>query len=472
MHPALGLPEVVGLVLDLFDPVDEKPSLSPLYNSLFVNKLFNHEATRIMWSANFDSDRAYLLNNLARKDVARAQFYANFIRVMEIYPRNGENVTELCHLAYPRLQKVLVYEYSHIEYPPHAYADEICKHLAQPSLLHYELHEGPAITDDVLAALTQHCPKLQSLRLKSSGHDSATAEGLVYLISALHYIHSFIFQGAFAGILTSKSFQAFAQHPRLKSLALPLIEDDWLHALQELDRTGAVFPELIELRTQISCSGLELLLRYAPKLEILIIYPQVVATHSLLAVASGFVNLVELHVEFSPGSTINGTDLINLTRSCPKLVSLVVGGVGDSKPSVKNLTDDTIVEMARLLPDLTAFHLICEPRDILSWSALRALGEHCLKLERCCLSGAIDWKIAVANDAMFPSLTRLTVMHASKNTTSLEEMDGLAGKLANMMPQLRFFDGPAHSVVDHELAVRLDPLLQQRLQADGESKSY
>src|SRR3954463_16500766 len=85
MHDLFRTPEIVAAILTA-DTVE--PAL--LQNCLRVNRLFSHEATRILWETcgkGLDLSHLYrkeptvhALARIASRDASRAQYYANYIR--------------------------------------------------------------------------------------------------------------------------------------------------------------------------------------------------------------------------------------------------------------------------------------------------------------------------------------------------------------------------------------------------------
>lgn len=98
MHDLLCSPELVGSILAAAairspDTIDHVL----LQNCLRVNRLFSHEATRILWKRcgtgfpySYSEPTVHALANIATQDISRAQYHANYIRELR-FVRHGED---------------------------------------------------------------------------------------------------------------------------------------------------------------------------------------------------------------------------------------------------------------------------------------------------------------------------------------------------------------------------------------------
>ena len=96
MHRALLLPEIVSTILHV-----EAKSPGFLFKCLFINKLFSHEATRILWrgcgvrynsaTAGHATPDITDLAKIVQIDRSRAQYYADFIHILWFDEEGEEN---------------------------------------------------------------------------------------------------------------------------------------------------------------------------------------------------------------------------------------------------------------------------------------------------------------------------------------------------------------------------------------------
>ena len=145
---------------------------------------------------------------------------------------------------------------------------------------------------------------------------------------------------------------------------------------------------------------------------------------------------------------IDGETLVQLARHCPRLISIMVGGVAQHliAPTV---SDSEIEEVVRTLPNLEEFHFEADDTRLTENSILQ-FGQHCKELRSLIISGGPDY-VELANSGpagLFPKLKNFVLKYYPRNsvrlqsfrTLSNEELIATAGRIARMMPECESFE--------------------------------
>ncbi|KAH8669650.1 hypothetical protein BGZ60DRAFT_407998 [Tricladium varicosporioides] len=457
MHRALLLPEIITIILQA-----EASSPTYLYTCLFINKLFSLEASRILWEGcgtDYSSWQAGhvtpTIKNLAKvitHNTQRAQFYANFIRILRFRDEGEENEfidearfhKELSCLQFPHLEEVSLYESGNAT---SMNTGEVVIYYAQPNVKFFTLRQGSKLSDSFLKTLSGSCPRLRSLTLRECTDNSVSEEGLVQFLDKSTFLDALDIRTGLDEAWSYKAFEAITKYRDLNFLCIPDIQNEWVGSLRHAGPIPA-FPNLIHLYAGASDEGLECLARYAPNLKTLAIYLQNLApSHRILSSASHFTHLKDLSVQFGPGSSISGQDLLLVVQKCPNLAELSVGENEGSRPSGSSINDSIIDSIAKNMLNMKQLTLVFDRPDLLTWQSIASFARYCKQLEMLKLSCNFTWEEAItgAQEGMFPILWALEVIFDDNNRRKeiaegdQENINTHAARFASIAPKMTSF---------------------------------
>lgn len=455
MHRALLLPEIVATILQT-----GKSTPGLLFNSLFFNKLFFREASRILWygcGADWNSAAGHVtpdIRHLARivqQDVQRAQIYANLIHVLQ-FRDEGEETNfkgearwhpQLAQVQFPNLEQLDLF-YS--ENAGCRNTGDVVLHYAQSNMKRLSLHEGSNLSDAFLDTLSRQCPKLRWLILRPITDSEVTEDGLVRFLEKTTSLEWLDIRRDFKHVWTQEAFEAISTYQNLALLVILEVKDAWITALNRI-KTVSVFPKMTYLYTSVSDSGLEELHHFMPNLQVLTLHnSELPPSHHILSAASKFTLLKKLKIQLAEDSSITGQELVQLAENCPGLKELYIAE--DQAPTIPSATDITnplIDTFARNLPALQELYLIFKAPDPLTFASLRSLGRHCPDLALLTLSCNVAWDEVqdMSPEVVFPKLWYLK-LHPNGNQLDLgleaeEAIQGVAKKIAAIVPKIMDF---------------------------------
>lgn len=392
MHELFSIREIVAAIL-VTDTVEQ----ALLRNCLQVNRLFSHEATRILWDrcgTDFPISHSrhkrprptvHALANIAARNVSRAQYYANCIRELR-FVRSREdwpNITErkhwhdhLLNLHFPNLESFTVNGCTKDD------SKLVTLKTTEPF---YDFHSPDRV--GIFWHVLRSSPKLKTLDLALDEPDffeDVEEEAIAFIKStpALSSLSlSFVYHDG-------KDFPNNIWKPDvLSSLAtLPAfhkLEGQNLSAkfLQNLPEGS--FPALKELATGYA-GALAILPSLFPNLSVL----QLELSEPIIEGLGRLVDLsclTYLDLTFAEDSTFSGLDLIALAHGCPCLTTVNLPSpsvlrMEDPCPRGQDINDATIEVFARALPNLNTFCIGLEDRSALTHQAIISLARHCPEL--------------------------------------------------------------------------------------------
>jgi hypothetical protein len=402
MHRALLLPEIVTTIVRAGKT---EPDL--LYNCLFVNKLFSVEACRILWKGCYGifgvghvtpkiSD---LANMVLRQDIGpkRAQFYANFIRVL-VFQENdtGEDDDtddaqwhpQLRHLRFPVLEDLNIWKTKSSE---ELNTEENILHYVHTGLRDLRVDASGPLSDFFLDELSRLSPRLQQLDIDFK-NVTITKEGLARFLQKMSHLEG-IHVAALEKCWSAESFAAVARYERLKLLHVPATQDTWFDALGS-DPKSNMFPALKYLYClNTTGKALRRLNDINPRLEAIHVYNgSLEGAEDVLLTAARFPLLTNFRYQSGIGAHITGFNLLKLARGCRSLTSLSIGQDQAQPPSGIDITDSVVYSLAQSLPFLKESILLFEATNRPSIaSVLIAFSQHCPTLNRLEISCGSDW---------------------------------------------------------------------------------
>jgi hypothetical protein len=255
---------------------------------------------------------------------------------------------------------------------------------------------------------------------------------------------------SFRNCWSQNAFLPISRYLNLNFLSILDIEDSWVVALDEYSKMASSFIALKYLYTGLSTAALSKLHKHTPNLTGITLLLESFSPseiQNILLSASKFHENEFLQIKFPPWAIIEGADLINLGRNCPNLQSILLGDEQRFHPKAQGISDSAIETLARSMPQLENLYMPFDPRDTLTFKALRSLGRHCPNLQRLTLSADIDWSECVSGlmDILFPKLWKLTLWTSSApalqfNDPGQETIETWASHLGDMMPKLTHFE--------------------------------
>jgi len=441
MHPALLLPEIVATILANGATL---PGL--LYTALTINKLFFNEAARLLWyqcgirgsgvgSTGRVTPGIRHLVAIIERDVGRAQIYANLIHVLVFgYEPEGNSYfganrwhPQLSQMQFPRLDTASFF----------ALGAYILHYARGLRTLHVAGREE--VPGGWLDRLSEQCPSLKSLSLQVYRTSSVDQESFCQFLERSQSLE-YLDVAKMSSHWNSRTLRTASLYPHLSRLECPLVLSDWL------DTSISGFTSLKSLTTTISDEALELLHRITPDLTFLRL---MTASEHILCSASMFTRLKSLDV-IVPENGIYSQDLLQLAKSCPNLVEVIIGSERPMGPS-SAISDEVMNSFALHLPNLKEVQLAYETRYTgLTIASLYSFGKHCPKLQRLQLPMKFDWHSMAQNvhdrTVVSKSLTNLTFSlgdgHVRLEDCSVEDQkqaENMATSLAHALPALLSF---------------------------------
>jgi hypothetical protein len=453
MHQALLLPEIVATILQ-----SEKSSEGFLFTTLFINKLFFEETARILWEgcgtryfANWVEHVTPDIRHLAsivQQDVKRAQIYADFIHVLyfECDSQHDDDFTPeakwhpmLTKLDYPMLEEVAFYPAGEESTLLNTGAN--IKHYAQPNVSKFQVQSSSAISNELLEALSERCPRLRQFDLRvSEEHNAITPEALHQFLKRVPSLEVLDIPSLNWSV---ESFHEVSQFQKLELMNCPPIHNEWVSQLT------SGFPNLTGLYTSISHDTLERLQHIVPGMKNLRIQPVHPSGH-LLEAASKFEHLGSLVLVPPPEAesswSISGAEIVLLAQNCSNLTELSIAAEEDSnRPAISGLTDATMDTAARSFKNLKTLILQYHNDVPLTFTSLQSFGKYCPNLECLEITCTVDWNYIAGNDlgTLFPNLWSMELtLHP--NQVSLEvfgdtEDQPLAKIITDFAPKLNNF---------------------------------
>lgn len=449
MHRALLLPEIVQAIVRAGKI---EPGL--LYSCLFVNKIFSHEACRILWKGCYGifgvghvsptvRDLGRMVSNpaIGRE---RAQIYANYIRVLIFDPashfgwdssspppQHREDAawhSQLCQLEYPLLEDLSIWRSRSAE-----------KLNTESAILHY-FHSGlrdlrvdasAPLTDRFLDKLSCLCPYLQQLDVDFKDA-TISKEGFARFSTQMLRLEG-IHVASLENGWSAEAFSAIARYERLKLLHVPHLHDDWFDGLD----ASSSFSALKQLYT-LGTKGRALLRLHSasPGLEVIHLYNTgLEGPEDVLLAVSKYHLLTSFKYLPNFNTAISGEDLVMLARGCLNLTTLIIGQIptfpfGDnlgSTPLLVDVDDNVISSIAQSLPSLKNFELIGRYESYPSLNGIMSvLNQCCPLLEGLEISCGSDWITLTHVDPQqwsFMNLTTLTLAPSAHMDEILSDLD-------------------------------------------------
>lgn len=316
------------------------------------------------------------------------------------------------------------------------------------------------------------CAALTSLSLNldaDTGAEAISERGLTEFLRNMRQLSLLDIRLGFEGVWSFEALTVLAQYPSLTTLEIPDIPDNWILDLVG-NSTMQLFPKLNRLGTGLSESGLEMLLPHLKEIFGLEIALSGQSTNALRLVAD-VPGIRFLSFSLNPRSVVRGEDLIRLAKNTPGLEQLELPAAPPwdteppALPSALGITDETIQEVARLLPELETLRLGLE-NCTLTEASLLSLGTHCKKLTHCYISADISFEELrrEAPPGLFPELTLLELNQPRSNRRHLRDVNETARWLVREAPELcalRVGDDNLTNT-DHDLEDTVDNLISAR----------
>lgn len=288
------------------------------------------------------------------------------------------------------------------------------------------------------------CAALTNLSLNldaDTGAKAISERGLTEFLKNMRQLSLLDIRLGFEGVWSFEALTVLAQYPSLTTLEIPEIPDNWILDLVG-NSTMQLFPKLNRLGTGLSEFGLEMLLPHLKEIFGLEIALSGQSTKALRLVAD-VPGIRFLSFSLNPRSDVRGEDLIRFAKNSPGLEQLELpaappwGTEPPVLPSAHGITDATINEVARLLPELDTLRLDLENCP-LTEASLLSLGTRCKKLTHCYISADISFEDLrrEAPPGLFPELTFLGFNQPRSNRRHLRDVNDTARWLVREAPEL------------------------------------
>jgi hypothetical protein len=383
-HRALLLPEIVAKILQA-----GREERDLLYNSLFVNRLFFQEGSRILWSVcdYYQSihPTAHDLGTLVlREDVGleRARFYSNLVREIHF---NYDLVIHVdlhsWHIVFRQLQfpnlKLLCLDKLSLL----ATEDALLKYIG-PRL--YTLYAVcGSLSNHFFDSLSEVCLGLQDVTLRPK-EVAASESSLLRAFAKMKNLKTLYLDDGFRALCSAGMLETLATLPKLKELSLSEIPEDSRSVFLEKSNQHW-FPGLKELYIGATAKTLELVHQIVPSIKAIGVFNEHFSqTDNTLSALSRFRQLTQVLVRLSARSTIRDTELLQLAHGCPGLAGLQIGFKGWFElPLAIGITEDLLDDLARSLPNTHELTLIftSDTRPGLL-RTLQTLERHCPRLKK------------------------------------------------------------------------------------------
>lgn len=408
-----------------------------------------------MWAVcgnwgNYGGPKIAHLANILSNSPQRAQFYANLITGLSFseegekrdFLEEGRFHQQLKTLQFPQLKSAIFHG---LEGGWHT--GEAMLHYLQPNLESFSVHFGCQMSDRLLEALSQSCPKLRDFDMDDIHNNTVSKEGLVSFLKATD-LHSLKLGTSFKNCLTHEAFIAMCECQNLILLSIPEIEDDWISSLPKTTRFH--LSTLGCLYTTISDQGMKSLAQYTPELGYLDLNLQDLPPSSHIIASAACCNLLNhLTIKFGQRSSVDSYDLLLLARNCPNLSELVLEYdlMGDF-PSTLGVDDNVMDGIAQKWPAIKELTLMLHLPNV-TWRSALSFGRHCKKLEKLKLCCNFSWEkvmLHVANNT-FPELLDLSITFSQVNSD--EQVTNFDhGRFVQMAPKLTNFSISGGSEAD------------------------
>jgi hypothetical protein len=419
MHRALLLPEIVQTIIRA-----GKNQSGLLYSCLFVNKIFFHEACRILWKGSYggfsvghpspsvgDLGRMVVDPEIGRD---RAQIYANHVRVLVFRDvrfmgmganedgRPGGHLGEdaqwhlqLCQLEFPLLEDLNI---GRTRSAQELNTESVILHYVHSGLRDLRVDACAPVSDHFLDEVSRLGPYLQQLDMDFR-NATITKEGLARFLKQMRHLEG-IHVAALDKSWSAAAFAAVARYGRLELLHVPSMNDTWFDTIE----LSSSFPALKQLYTLRTTGKALLRLSHANAgLEVIHLYNDSLSgREDVLSAISNFPLLTAFKYQPNSSETISGRDLVALARGCRNLTSFAIGqitlfplGFGQntvSNPFLAGVDDGVVYSIAQNLPHLRNLQLIgrYEPFPSLK-GVMSAFNQHCPLLETLEISCGSDW---------------------------------------------------------------------------------
>ncbi|KAF9690546.1 hypothetical protein EKO04_011538 [Ascochyta lentis] len=453
MHRALLLPEIVTAIIRT-----SKTEPGLLYNCLFVNKLFSFEACRILWKGCYGifgvghvtpriSDLAGMVS---RKDSGRnrAQYYANFIRVLVFQEdHEADDATlhpQLRNLQFPLLEDLNIWKTKAAE---EFNTEENILHYVHPGLRDLRVDASGPLSDFFLKELSRLCPRLQQLDIDFK-NVTITKEGLASFLknmSSLEGLHV----AALVDSWSAEALAAVSTHERLKLLHVPATPETWFDSIDMA--SSSYFFQTLKYFYCLDTTGKALIRLHdlTPRLEALHVYNNnLQGADDVLFAASKFPRLVNFRYQPGMNARIAGPDLLKLAQGCQSLTSLSIGQDQATLPIATDITERVVSILAQNLPSLKELYLLFESESPPGIAAIfSSLSRNCKHLERLEIACGSDWQsiTSLPKEPLFPNLWTITLrpqLHMEDLLTAAE-FDQLFGYFqthaAQWLPKVEYF---------------------------------
>jgi hypothetical protein len=478
MHRALLRPEILSeIVKELYpDWSEDEHALLDLYSCAQTNKLFSQEAIRVLWQGcgnNMPGVRH--LAHIAQKDSARAQFYASHLSYLHFgfYEEGGKEgnygpvtfdtayLDVLSSLDFPELESVVIYGTGEV------IDDRLLECYLQPKLESFTLEgEFSGHLDKFLDTMTQRCPKIRNVDFRCKGKLTVRMGSFLEQHPRLN---GFSLPPA-QSMWSREHFDTICQMPELTQLWIPYIEVPWLNKM------GAGWPELDELRTMLSSDAIERLTQVAPGMGIVELKlrgapspsDSFIKLSQLTQLRSLVVHLMRTDAPREP--CINAQDLATLARNCPELFRFHISS--ESSHSIYGITDSLLEELTKSLPDVSEFCLDVDDTSALTFNAVCSLGKHCQKLCRARLSCNIDWRLDLETALSTGVQSRFSELELNMRgervplecwtDTDRENLSKFADEFVGLAPELCFVELFGGNDADEYVKKVLDESIRKR----------
>ena len=453
---ALAIPEIIGLIIDAICDQSSWDRHQTLYSCALVNSSWEIEARRRLWeycgTSSVEFHAPQLVDLTAIKS-SRQQGFANNIRCISVGSNyaghlfgnlngspelgwQGQHLTQLQHLSFPRLEKIV------LEGPE---ADELSKHpeiplkqLVGPRLKKISISATQSVSrlvmsEEWIVNLTKHSRHIEEfLFFCDRGYWLITSPSFLISRVSPTILASFFesmqslttLRWEMGGSLSKVVFETLAQMPLLKTLSIPMIPDVWISDVNAFWLEDC-FRSLETLECEMSAEVLAKLLPSLHGLKRLHLQARTFGydTGQEVKTFAGVlpVTLEELTLVPAPCANINAADILEIARATPNLRRLDIARQRcerDYAPSLFGLNDDFIKSLAPLLPKLEEIGLVSNETRT-SERCLIDLGHHCPLLRYCTLTARIDFEVLLAmqrlSSTSWPQLKHLSIYNFDIN---------------------------------------------------------
>ena len=229
-------------------------------------------------------------------------------------------------------------------------------------------------------------------------------------LQALRSLETLLIRKGLKNAWSLKSFRAVAKHQSLKQAELRAIPTSWLRGIENNSERG-IFRNIEGFTAGLSEDGLRLILPYLAKTTSLTIYLTEPSSQALRICAAA-PSLLHIKLGFDARCIVRARDLILFAEAHNALFALELGSEDeDDLPSADDITDATMDQVARLLPNLEILKFYVAGTAFTE-SSLLSLGTFCKWLVSCSVYGHICFEELVrrAPNNLYPTLGYLQVL--------------------------------------------------------------